>query len=60
MKFADAIANIAKVNDLRRIARARLFDVSRLEEEELRREVIAKEKHYSDGEALAEALQAAV
>jgi hypothetical protein len=60
MKFSDAIANVAKLNDLRRIARARLFDVSRLEEEELRREVIAKEKHYSDFETLAEALKTAV
>ena len=60
MKFAEIVKNVAKVNDLRRIAKARLFDVSRLEEEELRREVAAKEKHYSEPESLRTSLDAAI
>ena len=60
MKFAEVVKNIAKINDLRRIARARLFDVSRLEEGELREGLIEKAKHFSDHDAIAESLKAAI
>jgi len=60
MKFSECISNIAKINDLRRIARAHLFDISRLEEEELRREVIAKEKHFFDPTSISERVGAAI
>ncbi len=59
MKFEEVVKNIAKTQDLRRIAKARLFDVARIEEDELRQGLIDKVSYYTDYGGIAEALQAA-
>lgn len=57
MQFSHVVSNIAKINDLRRIAKARLFDVSRLSEDELRTAIIAKETQYSANDLIQESLE---
>jgi len=54
------VENIAKANDLRRIAKARLFDVSRLEEVDLRKAVIEKCRHYCDYDSIVSAIDDAL
>ena len=56
MQFSHVVSNIAKINDLRRIAKAHLFDVSRLSEDELRTAIIAKETQYSANDLIQESL----
>jgi hypothetical protein len=60
MNFSKVVTNIARLNDLRRIARSRLYDVGHLGEEDLRTELISKERHFTDHESLAEAVDLAI
>jgi hypothetical protein len=60
MKFSEVVSNIARVTDLRRIAKARLFDVSSLPEEELKEQLIEKVDQFASKQALESALNAAL
>jgi hypothetical protein len=60
MKFSEVVSNIQRVTDLRRIAKARLYDVSSLPEPELREQLIQKAHQYASKEALEAALNAAM
>lgn len=60
MKFSKTVANIARTNDLRRIAKSRLIDVTRLNEEELRQALAENWKLFSDCEEIKERLERAI
>ncbi|YCM42367.1 SAP domain-containing protein [Verrucomicrobiaceae bacterium 227] len=56
MKFSEVISSMPLITDLRRIAKARLYDVTGLKEEELRQGLIEKARQYSDPQSLAESM----
>lgn len=60
MKFAEVVENIARSNDLKRIAKARLYDTSRLSQEDVRAGLIEKYRQYSDESEILAALQAVI
>jgi len=60
MKFSEVVKNIARVNDLKRIAKARLYDASRLGADELKEGLIEKFRQYSDESEIQKAITAAI
>jgi hypothetical protein len=60
MQFTEVISSIALLTDLRRIAKARLYDVASLKEEELRDALAGHVRQYSNFEALTESLEQAL
>jgi len=60
MKFTEVVGNIARTNDLKRIAKARLFDISRLGAEELKEKLLGEVSQYSDPKKISDALRGAI
>lgn len=60
MKFPEIVENIAKINDLKRIAKARLFDTSRLDFDELKEKLANEVSQYNDQKKVYDALQSAI
>ena len=60
MKFASVVENIAKSNDLKRIAKAHIVDITRLSDDEIRAHLLKAEKHYANPEVIKERISAAV
>ena len=60
MKFASVVENIVKSNDLKRIAKAHIVDISRLGDDEIRAHLLNAEKHYANPDLIKERVSEAV
>ena len=60
MKFTEVVENITRTNDLKRIAKARLVDTSRLGAEEIKRLLLNEVSQYSDSKKITEAVYNAI
>ncbi len=60
MKFKSVVGNITKTNDLKRIAKARLVDVTRLDDDDIRKLLLKAAHNYSNVELIQAAISEAI
>lgn len=60
MKFKTVVGSISKTNDLKRIAKARLVDITRLDDDEIRKLLLNAAHNYSTAELIQAAAQEAI
>ncbi len=60
MKFKTVVGNITKTNDLKRIAKARLADITRLDDDDIRKLLLNAAHNYSNTELIQTATRDAI